>query len=198
MDTTVPLTLEPVVPTCPVKRFTSDQYVEMIHAGILTEDDRVELIDGVITPMPPAGEEHNWGTVTLNELFAEAWATHYVFVQGTTRISEIDTFDPDLALVRRGESDQKKRHPQAADIDLVVEVAKSSLKQDQTKKALAYAKAGIAEYWIADINSLSMIVHKQPTADGYQDIQSFGLDAELTPLAFPNITIRVGDVLGGG
>lgn len=196
MDVTISPPLEPVVPTFPVKRFTADQYLEMIHAGILTEEDRVELIDGVITEMAPSGPDHNWGVQRLNRLFREAWSTHYLFVQGTIRVSGVDIFDPDFALVRIGDADQQKRYPHPDEIDLLVEVAKSSLKSDRTRKAAAYAKAGIIEYWIADVAGRKMIVHQQPSPDGYQDVQSHGIEAQLTPLSFPAITVRVGDILG--
>lgn len=196
MDVTISPPLEPVVPTFPVKRFTADQYLEMIHAGILTEEDRVELIDGVITEMAPAGEEHTWQTTLLIDVFAEALPTHYLLVQGTAKITSTDMFDPDCALVRRRDSKQRSQHPQAEDIDLVIEVAKSSLKSDRTRKAAAYAKAGIIEYWIADVAGRKMIVHQQPSPDGYQDVQSHGLETQLTPLSFPAITVRVGDILG--
>ncbi|TWT99390.1 hypothetical protein Pla108_03270 [Botrimarina colliarenosi] len=196
MDTSVSTPLEPIVPTFPVKRFTADQYIEMIRTGILTEDDRVELIDGIITEMAPAGEEHTWEVVYLNRLFQAAWDTHFLFVQGTIPIGKLHVYDPDFVLVRQGGSEQRKRYPRADEIDLVVEVAKSSLKRDQTEKATAYSEAGIPEYWIADINAKTMIVHREPSPAGYQKIASFDGDATVTPLAFPQIKVRVGDVFG--
>ena len=196
MDTTLSSPLEPVLPTFPVKRFTADQYLEMIRAEILTEDDHVELIDGVITAMAPAGDEHTWEIIDLTDVFSAALPTHYLLVQGTVKIGDRNVFDPDVALVRRGGREQRRRHPGSGDIDLVIEVAKSSLKKDQTKKAAAYAEAGIPEYWIADVNGRAMIVHRDPSPEGYQGVERHGLDAVVTPLAFPAIAVRVGDILG--
>ncbi len=196
MDSALTTPLEPIVPTFPVKRFTADQYLEMIRAGILTTDDKVELIDGVITPMAPAGEEHTWEVVFLNRLFRAAWDTHFLFVQGTIPISAVNVFDPDFVLVRQGEAEQQRRYPYVDEIDLIVEVAKSSLKHDQTRKAAVYSEAMVPEYWIASIPGKCVIVHREPSATGYRDIRSFGTNETVTPLALPQITVRVGDIFG--
>jgi Uma2 family endonuclease len=196
MDSALTTPLEPIVPTFPVKRFTADQYIEMIRAEILTEEDKVELIDGIITPMAPAGNEHTWEVHLLDQALLPARETHLVFVQGTVRIGKLNVFDPDITVVRRLGSEQRSRHPQAEDTELVIEVAKTSIKKDQTRKAAAYAEAGIPEYWIADINSKAMIVHRDPSTTGYRSIESFGVDQTVTPLAFPNIAVRVGDIFG--
>lgn len=196
MDSALTTPLEPIVPTFPVKRFTADQYIEMIRAEILTEEDKVELIDGIITPMAPAGDEHTWEVALLHEALSDAKETHFIFVQGTVRIGKLHVFDPDIALVRKLGPEQRRRHPLAEDTDLVIEVAKTSLKKDQTRKAAAYAEAGIPEYWIADVNSKTMIVHRQPSAKGYQSIEVFGVDETVTPLAFPHISVRCCDIFG--
>ena len=196
MDSALSTPLEPIVPTFPVKRFTADQYIEMIRAGILTTEDKVELIDGVITPMAPAGEEHTWEVVFLNRLFRSVWDTHFLFVQGTIPINSVNVFDPDFVLVRQGEAEQQLRYPHADEIDLIVEVAKSSLKQDQTRKAAAYSQAGIPGYWIANIPAKSLIVHREPSPSGYQSIRTFGINETVTPLAFSDMSVRVGDIFG--
>ncbi|MGL4514917.1 MAG: Uma2 family endonuclease [Lacipirellulaceae bacterium] len=192
MDTTLSTArLDPVVPTYPVARFTAEQYLAMIRAEILTEEDKVELINGMITPMSPAGEDHTWCVINLTSLLADAMRTHFLAVQGTVRVGDSEVFDPDLALVRQRGGSQRKAHPVASDIDLVIEVALTSLRKDRTTKTAAYAAAGIPEYWVADIATEQLWVHRDPSADSYQTVTARGRDEVISPLAFPELTVAV-------
>lgn len=196
MDSALTTPLEPIVPTFPVKRFTADQYIEMIRVGILTKRDRVELVDGIITEMAPSGPDHNWGVQRLHRLFRPAEDKYYVFVQGTVVIGESQVFDPDVAFVKLSAAiDNPPRHPQSDEIDLIVEIADSSITQDREVKAAAYAAADIQEYWVVDLYRRLIWVHRDQSGRVYRTITSVDKHSSVCPLAYPSLSIRVQDFL---
>jgi Uma2 family endonuclease len=100
--------------------------------------------------------------------------------------------EPDLAVVRGEASDFRKIHPNTA--ALVIEVSDTTLYEDRTTKAELYATAGIADYWILDVNSEKLIVHRQPDANGtYGEVQTYGKEASISPLALPGVVLRVAE-----
>ena len=175
---------------------TSERYIQMIRDGVFEEDDRVELIDGTIIEMAPADPDHNYDLIRFNELIAPPTNVARRMIQGTISIGEVQVFDPDFVLLRPGR-DYKRRHPTAADLLLVVEVAKSSLAKDRGPKLRAYAAAGIADYWIADVRQERLLVHREPQGDGYANVTELAGDDTVTPLLLegvPGVTVRVGDL----
>ncbi|MGZ3415793.1 MAG: Uma2 family endonuclease, partial [Isosphaeraceae bacterium] len=140
-------TLPPVVPPVPVRRFTVDEYHQMIRAGILGEDDNVELLEGWIVPKMPRNPAHDaliaWvHNRVLAPRLREGW-----YCRGQSAITTPDSEpEPDLAVIRGSESDYLSRHPGPADTALAVEVADSSLGRDRSIKARIYAAAGVPLY----------------------------------------------------
>ena len=136
--------LPPVVPPVPVRRFTVEEYHQMIQAGILGEDDDVELLEGWIVPEMPRNPAHDaliaWvHNRVLAPRLREGW-----FCRGQSAITTPDSEpEPDLALIRGSERDYLSRHPGPADTALAVEVADSSLSRDRSIKARIYAAAGV-------------------------------------------------------
>jgi Uma2 family endonuclease len=178
----------------PPARFSSRQYLQMVEAGIFGPADKVELIDGVITPMVPAGPEHNASVMQFPRLFAPVLGRFELLIQGTVVLGDGQVFDPDMALLTRRPGGYRKSHPTAADIQLVVESAASSLPRDRQKKLPAYAAAGIQEYWIMDLEQDRLLVHRQPTGSEYQQIQILGEEESVSPLACPELEIKVVDL----
>jgi Uma2 family endonuclease len=177
------------------RRFTVDEYHCMGEVGILTEDDRVELIDGEIVQMAPIGGGHLWGVNDLAESLSEQLRRRAtVSVQNPIRLSRNDEPQPDIAVVRRRERGQVPV-PVAGDVFLVVEVADSSLRYDRSIKLPEYAAAGIPEAWLLDIEHARMEVHRDPGPDGYRTITIVESGGVLAPLAFPDIAIPLDDVL---
>ena len=135
-----------------IHRFTVDDFARMGEAGIFTEDDRVELIGGEVRDMAPTSPPHAWAVSRLGELLITRLAGRvHVRVQNPIRLGPHTEPQPDLAVARRTRA-YVNRHPDAADVLLVIEVADSSLPFDRSEKAPRYyGRVGIAETWLVDL-----------------------------------------------
>jgi Uma2 family endonuclease len=134
----------------------------MAEAGVLTQDDRVELLEGWVTPKmthnPPHGSAIMRVEEALRPLLAKDW-TLRTQLPITTSDSEPE---PDVAVVRGAGSDYSRRHPHAADLGLVVEIADSSLPRDREKIRI-YARAGVPVYWIVNLIDERVEVYGSPS-----------------------------------
>lgn len=179
------------------RRFTIDEYDLMIKAGILDEDERVELLGGEIICMAPIGIRH-WASVNrLNDLFgASVRETAIVSIQSSFLLPPDSEPEPDVTIVRRRDDYYVGRLPGPDDVLLIIEVADSSLAHDRANKIPRYAAGGIRESWLVDLPGERVIVHRDPVDGQYKDVKTFRRGATITPLAFPELTLRVDDILG--
>ncbi len=178
-------------------RFTVAEYYRMAEAGIFNEDSRVELIDGEIVDMPPIGPSHSDGVDRLAELFITRLAgAARVRVQNPVHLREHNEPEPDLVLACRRAGGYAGGHPTPEDILLIVEVADSSIEYDRQTKGPMYARAGIADYWILDLARDRLLVHREPTEDGYAATRVYRRGEQVSPLAFPDLALAVDDILG--
>lgn len=141
--------------TVPVMRrlFTVEEYHKMAEAGIFTEDDRVELIEGEILEMSPIGRIHAAHVKRLNKLFNQRLGDRVlVGVQDPVILSDFSEPEPDLSLLQPRADFYEAGHPQPEDIFLLVEVANSTVETDQYVKVPTYAKSGIVEVWLVNID----------------------------------------------
>ena len=176
--------------------FNVDEYYRMAAAGILGPSDRVELLEGRIVRMSPIGKLHGSAVDLLNYLLSsELGSKAIVRVQGVVRISEISEPQPDLALLRPRKDFYRNEQPGPHDVLLIIEVADTTLDQDQPKISL-YAVAGIREYWIVNLPDYCIEVHRRPSKGAYRERLVFKPGERLAPLAFPRKFIRVGEVFG--
>jgi len=173
---------------------STQQYLRMIETGVLGPADRVELIDGVITPMSPSGPAHTNAVMQLNELFSPLIGRMKLLVQGTVNLGDGQIFDPDFALLRIRNEGYAQRHAEPADILLIIEVADTSLQKDRQVKQRVYARSGIADYWIADLDRKAMIVHREPEGEAYNRIETSHVGQTVTPLAAPDLSLPVQQV----
>ena len=179
------------------RKFTVKQYHQMAEAGILTEDDRVELIRGEIVEMTPSGRRHAACVDRLNEMFILRLAqATIVRVQNPVELDDNSEPQPDLVLLRRRADFYEAGHPQAEDILLLVEVADTTVETDRDVKILLYANSGIAEVWLVDINAQCLEVYRQPSEKGYQIIQKYYRGQTVTIQAFSEVSFTVDEVLG--
>jgi Uma2 family endonuclease len=179
------------------RKFTVKQYHQMAEAGILTEDDRVELIRGEIVEMTPIGRRHAACVDRLNEMFILRLAqATIVRVQNPVELDDNSEPQPDLVLLRRRADFYEAGHPQAEDILLLVEVADTTVETDRDVKILLYANSGIAEVWLVDINAQCLEVYRQPSEKGYQIIQKYYRGQTVTIQAFSEVSFTVDEVLG--
>ncbi len=161
----------PDLEAMPPWRCTSERYLELIASGTLGPSDKVELINGIITAMSPAGPEHSFVLMQLTELLASVMPHYRLLIQSTVHIAEGQVFDPDVAVLKRHDGDTyKHKHAGAGDILLIIEAALSSMRRDALVKMPIYAQAGIPEYWIVDIERQSLIVHRDPDDARYNTI----------------------------
>jgi hypothetical protein len=155
-----------LVPTIPVRRFTVDEYHQMIQAGILAEDERVELLDGWITPKMPRNPPHDSFITQANRVIGSRLPSGWhVRVQCavTTPTSEPE---PDLAIVPGLDSRYRSHHPTPQEVAFLVEVADSSLAHDRNLKGAVYAAANIRIYWIINLVDIIVEVYTSPTGSG--------------------------------
>jgi Uma2 family endonuclease len=151
------------IPAVPIYRLTVAQYLAMTEAGILTEDDPVEFLEGWLVERMTKTPAHVVATGLLLDLFPRPLpAVWFLSVQHP--IATIDSLpEPDVALIRGAPRDYLGRRPTPADVALVVEVADSSLEQDRGLKKRLYARAGIVIYWIVNLVDRQIEVYTDPT-----------------------------------
>ena len=179
------------------RRFTVDDYYRIAAAGVLGEDDRVELIEGEIIEMSPIGSRHAACVNRLNRCFAGRLGDRAVVaVQNPIRVSDLSEPQPDIAVLEPRADAYAAAHPRPADILLLIEVADSSLLYDRELKAPLYALSGIRELWIVDVDARRIILFRDPSADGYATHAIADVGDTLHPLAFPDLAIEVGDIVG--
>jgi Uma2 family endonuclease len=173
---------------------TVDEYHRMGDAGILTEDDRVELIEGELVAMAPIGSEHVAATNALNHLLVLAVGDRgIVSVQNPVRLTRRSEPQPDFAVLRPRD-DYRTTLPRPEDIMLAVEVANTSLDYDRTVKLALYARSGIPEVWIVNLTAEEVEVYQSPVADGYASVARAGCSDVLTINAIPDVRIPVAKI----
>jgi Uma2 family endonuclease len=181
------------------RRFTADEYLRMAEAGILTEDDRVELIDGEIVEMSPTGRRHVAAVNRCNRVFSRSvGARALVSIQNPVHLAPYDEPEPDVVLLRPRADDYADELARPADILLLVEVADSSLEYDRQTKLPLYAAAGIPEAWLLNLREHRLEVHREPSPTGYVRSQVYRPGERVAPLAFPDVETAVADLLPPG
>lgn len=179
------------------RRFTVEEYHRMAEAGILTEDDRVELIEGEIIEKSPVTTRHSSCVNRLSELFVERVNRRaHVSVHNPVQLTEYSEPEPDLALLKRRADYYVDTTPTPADVLLLVEVADSSITRDRHQKLPQYARSGIVEAWLVNLETDQIEIYRQPTATGYADTQTVQPGERLAPHCFPDMLLRVADILG--
>jgi Uma2 family endonuclease len=165
-------------------RFTVDEYHRLGEAGILGEDDRVELLNGDLITLAPIGGEHRTLVDSLNLLFARRTENdrYRIGIQNPISLDLSSEPQPDVVLYV---SSVLGRHPRPKEIFLLIEVADSSLTYDLGPKLEAYARAGIGEVWVIDAIRRRVLVHRQPVQGSYQTQFEAALDGAVTVESFP-------------
>jgi Uma2 family endonuclease len=181
----------------PHYRFTRAEYHRMVEAGILHEDSPVELIEGEIIEVSPIGRRHRSCVDRLNDLFVPlVREAAIVRIQSSLVLGERSEPEPDVVLLRRRADFYGQADETPADVLLVVEVADSSEGYDRLTKAPLYARYGISEYWIVNLNRDQVVVYRDPAPHGYATTRVARRGESISPLAFPNLAIAVDEVLG--
>ena len=178
-------------------RFTVDDYHRMIDAGILTTNDRVELIRGEIVEMAPIGPRHAGCVSALTYwLITAAGDRAQLRPQLPVTLPPESEPEPDIVLVCSRADFYRSAHPEAEDVLLVVEVSESSLRYDRRVTVPLYAEQGIREVWIVDLGGAAIEVYREPTAAGFRIVEHLTRGSSISPSALPDIVLSVDDILG--
>ena len=173
-------------------RLTVRDYHRLTEAGILGEDDRVELLEGQLVDMPAIGPRHALAVDALTELLVLAAAGRAtVRVQNPIVLDDRSEPQPDFTLLRKPWQGYPDAHPRPPDVYLLIEVADSSLEFDLGAKLELYARAGIREFWVVDLTSNRVLVHRDPGDGRYGSIAVVGMSGVLQVEALPGVTIPV-------
>lgn len=180
------------------KRFTVRDYHAMGKAGIFAPEDRVELLDGQVIVMSPIGNRHAACVGRLTNQFGRAGGLAgraLVWVQNPLAQSELSEPQPDLMLVVPRDDHYDFGHPRAADVLLLVEVADSSFDYDVNVKVPLYARAGVREVWIVDLERDRIEAHAEPSDHGYGAVRRYGPGDVLAPSALPDVALEVARII---
>lgn len=181
------------VPLCR-HRFSRAQYEQMIGAGVFEPGERLELLEGEIIDMAPQKSRHATAVTLLGNVLRQYFTGGYtVREQLPLSLDERSEPEPDLTVVRGQPRDYRDAHPVTA--ALVVEVADTSLAYDRVRKRAVYARAGIPEYWILDLNSDSLEVYRSPDGEDYLERSVFRAGERVMPLAAERGAVEVSEIL---
>ena len=175
--------------------FNVDEYLDMVRAGVLQKEDRVELIDGKIISMAPYGIYHLFSTDWLTMLLASVlFGRAIVRIQGSIRLHNFSEPEPDVAVLRmRSLDDIRPYYPD--DVYFVIEVADSSLRYDSGPKLARYAAAGISEVWIANLRAREVTVYTNPSGSEYASVNVYRPGDSISPGAFPDVAVAVDEFM---
>jgi len=177
--------------------FTVSEYYRMAEVGILSEDDRVELIEGKVITMSPIGSRHAACVSRLNYLFSrQVGEAAIVSVQNPIRLDDYSEPVPDLALLKPRDDFYARKHPTPTDVLLIVEVADTSEEYDRNVKMPMYAQAGIPEVWLVSLPRNLFEVYTQPINGIYRSIRQVKPGESVVVQSIPGFTIAVEEVLG--
>jgi Uma2 family endonuclease len=167
------------------------EYERLVELGCF-EDEKVELLQGLIVAMSPVGTGHAYSVQQLNMLLVPAvLGRAIVRVQSSFALSDDSEPEPDLVIVPL--EDYSREHPSRA--LLAIEVAESSLRKDRRIKGRLYAGADIEEYWIVDVNNRVIEVYRASRDGAYSQVSKHGPGEIIRPEAFPDVEVPVADVV---
>ena len=185
--------------TLQIKRrtFTVDEYQVMLRAGILTEDDRVELLDGELANMTPIGSSHAACVDRLTRILTSLLGQKAIArIQNPVRLSELSEPQPDVTLLVPRPDFYSSAHPGPRDVYLLIEVADTTGDYDRQVKLPLYAGAGISEVWLVDLAARQVEVYREPSQGSYRTTSVTKAGQRLSPLAFPELALDAKDILG--
>ena len=171
------------------KTWTVEQYHRMIEAGILTEGDKIELLDGRIVEMSPQTPVHAATTQRSCDYIKQLLAGQaHVRMQLPITLATSEP-EPDIAVVCIDPGAYRDHHPNPSEILLLIEVSYATLQIDRREKAPIYSRANIPEYWVLDVAAREAYIYRNPASGDYQSEIVVADNAVMRMLAFPEIEI---------
>lgn len=181
----------------PPHRFTVDDFHKMAEAGILGEDDRVELLEGEIVDMPSIGPAHAGAVNRTTRLFYELLGRRRYVVAGQNplRLDQWNEPQPDLLVLRWRDDEYAESHPTAGDVLLLVEIMQTSRDYDRRIKLPLYARFAVPEVWLVDLAAERVEVHREPSAEGYGSVRTVARGEPVRALLVPELALDAADLL---
>ncbi|MEG3930329.1 Uma2 family endonuclease [Microcoleus sp. T3_B1] len=175
-----------------LRKWTVKEYHKLGEIGIFNPEERLELIEGNIIKISAKGTLHAAATrrtaTLLHNLVGNQAA---IYNKSPIALDDNSEPEPDIAVVRIDPFDYATHHPTPSEVYLIIEVADSSLTFDREIKAKAYARSGIADYWVLNVGDRQLHVFREPTENGYQSEVFLGETASISPLEFPAFNIAI-------
>lgn len=174
----------------------TEEYDLMIESGVFDENDHIELLNGVIIEKMPKGTKY----ANLNDIVATRFINRLskqvcVRNQNPVWLDEFSEPEPDIVLAVPPFEKYFEKHPTPTDIFLILEIADSTLAYDRNTKSLAYARAGIRQYILLNVQEKTLEDYREPEADGYGSKQTYRAGQFFNLVAFPDVSFRAEDFL---
>jgi len=175
-----------------IRKWTVKKYHKLREMGVFHPEERVELLSGNIIKMSAKGTAHTSALGRTDRLLQNLFGNlAWVRMQDPSALDDNSEPEPDIAVVRIDPFDYATHHPTPSEVYLIIEVADSSLTFEREIKAKAYARSGIVDYWVLNVNERQLHVFREPADDGYQSELILGENGSISPLQFPSVNIAI-------
>lgn len=179
------------------RTFTVEEYRRMGETGILTENDRVELIEGEIVKMSPIGDRHaacvGWLNRTLTLLLQHV---ALVWMQNPVHLNDYSEPEPDVLVLKPRNDFYRQAKPRPEDVLLLIEVSDSTLAYDRQIKVPLYARAGIPEVWMVNLDGERVETFADPSGGVYQTTATFARGEEIQSHSLATLRLGVSEIFG--
>ena len=177
-------------------RFNVNEYYRMTETAVFRPGARMELLNGRIIDTSPNGPFHSGLVKRLNRIYTQLSQGRWqASVQDPLRLDDHSEPEPDFMLLKPSPDDYTGRHPQPADVFLLVEVADTTLDYDREEKIPAYGRAGISEVWLVNLTNATIEVFRDPHFTGYGTQTRLTVGEHIAPQAFPDALVSVAELL---
>ena len=174
---------------------TTHDFHKMGEVGIFSEDDRIELIEGELIDMAPIGSLHAGTVMRLTSLFTKILAGRAILSpQNPVLLAKQSEPQPDIAILRNRTDFYTNSHPAPEDVLLLIEVADATLRYDRDVKIPLYARHGIPEVWLVDLNARNLEIYRQPTRRGYRELLRPENSESVALSLLPGVLIALADL----
>ena len=189
----------PAPPVPPRKLWTRTECNTLLATGVWEAGNRLELIEGELIDKMGKKRPHVETSARIVRRLMKMFDETLVYQEAPISVAAQDTPtsepEPDVIVLKPAFPGYRPQQPKPGELALVVEVSDTTLQFDLTVKAGLYARAGIEEYWVLDLNGRRLIMHREPSQGGYQSVEAYGEDERATPLGAPGHSLLVRDVL---
>ena len=179
-----------------LRQITTAEYDLMIESGVFDENEQIELLSGVIIEKMPKGTKHSSANDRASRVFYRHFGDDIVIRnQNPVWLDEFSELEPDIVLAIPKEDEYENSHPTPNEIFLILEVADATLGYDRNTKSAAYARAGIRQYLILNVQEKTLEDYREPNADGFQSKRTYRAGQNFNVVAFPETIFQVKDFL---